>query len=541
MNCRGCGVDLDPSEDQVNAAVDEILETSLQDAGRTGGVCPLCGHCKEVPYSHRKSVQFALLLACLLVGSAVGMVLYKGRRTQRRLVAEEVVTRMSSNTDVVGLIGQPIKIAPGLEGTIKQDETGWKESRLRIPVRGPNGEATVHVIGGKGAGPWVFTTFEVDFETQHKKMDIVSGKVVEYDPAGYVDIHTEAAVAPQYINAVAAVPRLDGQFPCIFASVEASNVIPHVGECSMPISQVGPVDRFEADLRYGRFVLRETDLYLRDVFDAPLTRTYASRDWAHLNPVHAFGRNSNHPYDIAPLGTRNPYTYQYIALEDGDYLYFDRISKGTGYADAVYQHTETSTKFYKATQSWNGTGWTTKLADGSEIHFPESYSAKNMAQGAPSEILDAKGNRLELRRDVQRNLQEIRTPHGHWIKFGYDQTCRIIRAEDDAGHSARYEYNPDGMLRDVFLSSGRERHFDYSGSLMTEITDEKGHVLLRNSYQRGLLARQEFGNHETYSYRYDWSDSGRYIRSVEILLPNGGRQQVQTGNSIPDLERNGAH
>jgi hypothetical protein len=32
MNCRGCGVILDPSEGQVNTAVDQILETSLQDA-----------------------------------------------------------------------------------------------------------------------------------------------------------------------------------------------------------------------------------------------------------------------------------------------------------------------------------------------------------------------------------------------------------------------------------------------------------------------------------------------------------------------------
>jgi hypothetical protein len=32
MNCRECGVDVDPSEQQVNATVDQILETSLQDA-----------------------------------------------------------------------------------------------------------------------------------------------------------------------------------------------------------------------------------------------------------------------------------------------------------------------------------------------------------------------------------------------------------------------------------------------------------------------------------------------------------------------------
>jgi hypothetical protein len=41
MNCRGCGVELDPSQEQVNTAVDQILETSVKDAEKKGGVCPL--------------------------------------------------------------------------------------------------------------------------------------------------------------------------------------------------------------------------------------------------------------------------------------------------------------------------------------------------------------------------------------------------------------------------------------------------------------------------------------------------------------------
>src|SRR6202021_3568625 len=113
------------------------------------------------------------------------------------------------------------------------------------------------------------------------------------------------------------------------------------------------------------------------------------------------------------------------ALEDGDFLYFDRASKGTGYADAVFQHTETSTRFYKAITTWNGNGRTTKFADGSEIRFPESYNAKNLAQGAATVMIDAKGTHLELRHDPQRNLQEIRTPQGHWIRFAYDDQSRI--------------------------------------------------------------------------------------------------------------------
>jgi len=98
----------------------------------------------------------------------------------------------------------------------------------------------------------------------------------------------------------------------------------------MPTVHAGVVDQFEVDLRSGAFVLRQSDLYLNDVIEVPLTRSYNSRDWMAKNRVHAFGRNSNHPYDIAPLGSRNPYTYQMIALEDGDFIYFDRISKAQG-------------------------------------------------------------------------------------------------------------------------------------------------------------------------------------------------------------------
>jgi hypothetical protein len=394
---------VDPSQEQVNTTVDQILETSLRDAQKKGGVCPLCGHSKELPYSHRNTVLFSLLSACLLISVGVGIGVQRSRQTQRAAVAKDAVGRMGTNAEVIRLIGMPITIGPGLQGEIKQDETGWKEVRLTIPVRGPNGDGTAHVVGGRGTGPWTFTTFEIDFERQHEKVDLISGRVVEYDPNAYEEVHTQSAAVAEYGNTVAAAPRFDGDFPCVFAQADTAEIVPQLGSCAMPTTHGDSVDRFEADLRYGNFILRETDLFLEDVFKVPLTRTYVSNEWVDRNPVHAFGRNSNHPYDIAPIGTRNPYTYQMIVLEDGDFLYFDRISKGTGYADSVFQHTETSTRFYKAIQSWNGKGWTTRLADGSEIRFPESYNAKNLAQGAPTEMIDANGNHLVLRRDPQRN------------------------------------------------------------------------------------------------------------------------------------------
>jgi YD repeat-containing protein len=281
-------------------------------------------------------------------------------------------------------------------------------------------------------------------------------------------------------------------------------------------------------------VLRQTDLQLQDVFDVPLTRAY-SEYGMHSNPVHAFGRNSSHPYDIAPIGTRNPYTEIELVLEDGDFLYFKRISAGTGYADAVFQHTETSTRFYKATINWNGNGWTLRLTDGTEMSFPESYNAKNIAQGAVTEIRDASGSRLELQRDSLRDLKTIQTPHGHWIRFTYDDQSRITKAEDDKGNWVRYGYGEDryGMLLYAVQSSGKERHYEYQDRLMTTITNERGRVLLRNIYNSGALVRQEYASGDVYEYRYIWNARRTYYADkVIVTLPDHTQKEVPVSESV---------
>jgi len=337
----------------------------------------------------------------------------------------------------------------------------------------------------------------------------------------------------------ATAPKFDGQFPCVFEIVTDTEVRPQVGKCGLPADRSGPVDRFEADLRNGAFILRQSDLYLSDVFDVPLTRTYNSRDFTHPNPVHAFGKNTNHPYDIAPLGTRFPYTDQIIDLEDGNFVYFPRVSKGTGFADAVFQHTETATSFYKAVTAWNGNGWTTWRTDGLTILFPESYSGKSAAQGGPIGMLDAHGNVLRLMRDSERNLQEILTPHNRWIKFDYDSQSRIVHAVDDQSLSAAYRYDSNGMLTDAVLSSGHARHYSYDGVLMTTVTDEHGRVLLRNFYRSSFLVRQDFGAGHVFTYRYTSpSMGGPYAETAEVTASDGRIVTFETGESVSELVKN---
>jgi hypothetical protein len=69
-NCRGCGSLLDLTPEQISQAVEEVLEETSREIKPLPGTCPLCGHSASVPVSHRKSVQFAVLLACLVIVTA---------------------------------------------------------------------------------------------------------------------------------------------------------------------------------------------------------------------------------------------------------------------------------------------------------------------------------------------------------------------------------------------------------------------------------------------------------------------------------------
>src|SRR5579862_7267948 len=104
-NCRGCGTVLDPTQSEVNQGVDEILEASLKDATKHGEICPLCGHSKAQPISHRKSVQFGLLLALLLIGSGLAVAYWMHRDTERQVAAREAINQIESNPQAIALLG----------------------------------------------------------------------------------------------------------------------------------------------------------------------------------------------------------------------------------------------------------------------------------------------------------------------------------------------------------------------------------------------------------------------------------------------------
>jgi YD repeat-containing protein len=228
-----------------------------------------------------------------------------------------------------------------------------------------------------------------------------------------------------------------------------------------------------------------------------------------------------------------------LNLEDSQYIHMLRISKGTGYADAVFRHSETASEFYGAQVAWSGDGWTLSLRDGSRALFPESYNAKNCAQGAPTRMLNAAGHHIELKRDRLRNLLELISPAGHTITFKYDSVDRIVEAEDDARNLRKYSYDRTGHLETVSDTNGVRYRFEYAPLLQatgfdpwlpTFVMDGQWKVLLHNKYLWGRVSEQTLANGEV--YRYEYRMNGSEVLETTITTPGGDRKRFFFENGM---------
>jgi YD repeat-containing protein len=326
-------------------------------------------------------------------------------------------------------------------------------------------------------------------------------------------------------------PAWDGSYPyMVISPVAGSRPVKFKASISLikpTVRHDSPVNEFLVDLHTGRFVLRQTDLFVPDVMPLSLTRTYIV--WEYHS--RAFGVGGNHPYDICPSGTRRPYTYMDLNLEDSYQVHMPRISKGTGFADAVFRHSETSSEFYGAQVAWNGNGWTLDFPDRRKFFFPEAYYSKNYAQGAATEMADAEGHRIQLKRNKVRNLEELVSPGGHTITFNYDLADRIVEADDDAGHIRKYSYDYGGHLLDVSDGSKILYRFEYQRLmneagydpwLLTAILDREWNVILQNKFLWGRVSEQRLADGEV--YRYEYRLEGRNVLQSTVTLPSGEKK-----------------
>jgi RHS repeat-associated protein len=293
------------------------------------------------------------------------------------------------------------------------------------------------------------------------------------------------------------------------------------------------------DLATGLFVMQKTDLVLPDLIPVVLTRTYVPGDTIS----RAFGLGSTHPYDIFLVGDVNPYTYVDLILPDGVRIHYARNLGGTGFQDAVYEHTATPTRYFKSRIAWNAGrgGWDLTLKDGTVYEFPDAAGATRPMQAALTGMRDRYGNALGLARDGNRNLTRITTPSGRWVEFTIDAAHRITQARDNIGRTVSYAYDATGRLSTVTDPASGVTAYTYDASnRMATLTDARGITYLTNEYDgTGKVVRQTQPGGIAYQFAYTLG-AGGVVTQTEVTDPRGTLRRVTFNDAKAPLVDTGA-
>ncbi|MGH9905431.1 MAG: DUF6531 domain-containing protein, partial [Pyrinomonadaceae bacterium] len=283
-----------------------------------------------------------------------------------------------------------------------------------------------------------------------------------------------------------------------------------------PGSGPGGSDGDPVDLATGLFVLSKTDFAVRDILPIGLRRTYRPGDSAS----RAFGIGCTHPYQMF-LWSVNNYQQADLILPDGGRIHYVRISPGTSWTDAVYEHTTTPSVYYKSRLFWNGNGWDLRLRDGTTYVFPDFAPLKS--------IRDRYGNQITITRagGDTGNITQITSTNGRWLQFTYDSSNRITQSRDNIGRTFNYTYDPGGRLATVTDPNGGITAYTYDSShRMLTIRDAKQIVFLSNEYDaNGRVIRQTQADGTVYQFVYTVDASGK-VTQTDVIDPRGNIRRV---------------
>lgn len=272
------------------------------------------------------------------------------------------------------------------------------------------------------------------------------------------------------------------------------------------------------DLGTGLFVMEKTDVLLHDTMPLELKRTYRPGD----NNTRAFGIGSTHAFEMF-LWSVNNYQEADLILPSGGRVHYVRTSSGTGYMDAVYEHTSSPGVFHKSKLKWNSSkfGWDLVLKDGTVYYFPD--------MGRLESITDRAGNTITVTRagSVSSRVTQLTSPNGRWIKFTYDGSDRITEAKDNIGRTVGYQYDSGGRLWKVTNPKGGVTEYSYDTSnRMLTIKDARGIVYLTNEYDSaGRVTKQTQADSTTYQFAYTVGTGGK-ITQTDVTDPRGKVRRV---------------
>ena len=86
---------------------------------------------------------------------------------------------LQKNELVINKLGKPIETDGMFQGTINY-KNDFGAADLKIPIKGPKGEASLMIIAEKNGENWTYQTMEVSFKDSNEKIDLLENfKTIE--------------------------------------------------------------------------------------------------------------------------------------------------------------------------------------------------------------------------------------------------------------------------------------------------------------------------------------------------------------------------
>jgi YD repeat-containing protein len=299
-----------------------------------------------------------------------------------------------------------------------------------------------------------------------------------------------------------------------------------------------PLHKGYISLGTGIYVREDEDLIVRGTPTVFLRRIYRSG----FNIQREFGIGTTHNAGLVLEG--DPDRFQWVQMSpDGTHVRFERISSGTSYSNALFEHRSSPSEWQGARVGWTGTGWAVRRRDGTVMFF------QGCGQGAAPHcwILwerDADGHRTDYTRDATGRLLRIEASPDRWIAFDYDARDRITRAYASDGEEVRYEYDERGRLSRSSGTDGTDNSYTYTErNELAAIDTADG--LIENTYdQTGRVIKQvnSYPNDvdEPYTFDFTYKLANQQVVEVESKHSDGTWRRLAYANRYPQEEIWGA-
>ena len=301
------------------------------------------------------------------------------------------------------------------------------------------------------------------------------------------------------------------------------------GPADLPFSY-RPVHKGHVDLATGLYIREDDDFIVSESPAFVWRRAYLSRD----RVARQLGIGTMHNADSYLIGDLASLKKVELITETGSRIVFDRTSRGSSYANAMFVHTGTLTGYFGARLGWTGQSWALRFAGG-ELAIFSACDTPEVPCALLSER-DRQGKVVRFHRDARGVLRSIEAGTEP-LRFEYDEQRRIVRAVQGA-HEAIYSYDDRGRLVRSTVS-GVTRSFHYgSRDEMTRIDEPKRTV--ENTYDDNLrvirqVLRRPGRPDNVHSFAY--TVYGKAVVETAVTWPNGSRTTHRWNeNRRQDLE-----